>query len=316
MTSGENGTGRTIVWSKAGDPPPSNSDGESHERRIKTELRQAGVTMFGRAKFASQHLPRVIHADERVMGAVYGRYRTGSGLLGFTEGMLVATDRRVLFLDYKPGYTAMEELPYDSVTGVQRIVAGPFSSVTLYTKLKDFVLYFANSTCVRRFVEHIESAQSNQPGEPAAAPNLPAADAAGRKALEFLRSHDLAVLSTVSSDGRPHGAAVHYVMDHDEVYILTKGDTQKAHNLLATRQAALTVYDAAKLQTVQLQGTAAIAAEPSAKNWAFTALASPRKYDGGQEAPPAVDLADGAFIVFRISPTAIHFSDFRLNFSS
>jgi PPOX class probable F420-dependent enzyme len=53
------------------------------------------------------------------------------------------------------------------------------------------------------------------------------------------------VLSTVRPDGRPHAAPVWFVLDGDDFVFTTGRETVKGRNLLRTRQAALTVDDAA-----------------------------------------------------------------------
>jgi hypothetical protein len=125
-------------------------------QRIRQELRAAGVTSFGLAKFASKYLPTILHPDEHVKGAVYGRYTEGRGSLAWTEGMLIATDRRILFVDHKPGFSTLDELTYDIVSGVKKVFAWPFSSVTLHTKLGDYMLRFANAKCIDILVHYIE----------------------------------------------------------------------------------------------------------------------------------------------------------------
>jgi hypothetical protein len=72
-----------------------------HEDRIKKELKAVGVTRYGMLKFASHYVHNVIHEDEHIMGVVYGRYRQDG--VSLNEGMLIATDLKILFLDHKPG---------------------------------------------------------------------------------------------------------------------------------------------------------------------------------------------------------------------
>lgn len=125
-------------------------------QRIKQELRTAGATSLGLIKFTSKYLPAVLHPDEHIKGAVYGRYSEGNGPLRWVEGMLVATDKRVLFIDHKPGFSNVDEFTYDVVSGVQKVYAWPFSSITLHTRLGDYTLRFANAKCIDIFVQYIE----------------------------------------------------------------------------------------------------------------------------------------------------------------
>ena len=129
---------------------------EQEPRRIREELKAVGMTAFGRLKFASHFLPHVLHEGEHIRGVVYGRYTEGTGLLRWVEGMLVATDRRVIFLDRKPGFEAMDELTYDIVSGVQKSYAWPFASVTLHTRIGNYTLRFANKRCIDLFMHYVE----------------------------------------------------------------------------------------------------------------------------------------------------------------
>jgi len=119
-------------------------------------MKTAGVTAFGRMKFVSRFLPQVLHENEHIMGAVYGRYGEATGLLHQSEGMLIATDRRVIFLDRKPGYESMDELTYDVVSGIQKTYAWPFASLALYTRIGNYTLHFANKHCIDRFMAYVE----------------------------------------------------------------------------------------------------------------------------------------------------------------
>lgn len=139
----------------SGVPVGEDLSDSDHKARIWQELIEAGVTRFGRRKFNSHYVHSIIHPDEHIMGVVYGRYGT-DGFLRMNEGMLIATDRRVIFLDYKPGHMDMEEFTYNVVSGVKRLTAGPFSSVTLYTRLGNYTLRYSNPSCVERFMHFIE----------------------------------------------------------------------------------------------------------------------------------------------------------------
>lgn len=136
----------------------------SHIVRVKEELQQAGVGRYGRLKFTALYLPNVIHEQEHIQAVVYGRY--GEGMLMTTEAMLVATDRRVIFLDHKPGYTNVDELSYDVISGVRMSNAAFFTSVTLHTKIGEFAIKFAKRRCAERFVEYIETRRVEAPFAP------------------------------------------------------------------------------------------------------------------------------------------------------
>jgi hypothetical protein len=127
----------------------------SHVERIMQELKAVGVTPYGMKKFAVHYLPKIIHAGEAVKGVVYGRYRDKQGTTNWNEGMLIATDSRIIFLDHKPGFTTIDELTYDVVSGIN-ITTALFSAVTLRTRLGDYKIRFANTKCAGIFVHYVE----------------------------------------------------------------------------------------------------------------------------------------------------------------
>jgi Pyridoxamine 5'-phosphate oxidase/Bacterial PH domain len=298
---------------------------QAHEDRVKQELRAAGVTRFGSIKFAAKYLYRVIHPDEHVKGVVYGRYGEG-GILSLSEGMLIATDRRVIFLDYKPGYTNLEEITYEVVSGIKRFSAGFFSGITLHTRIGDYSLRFVNDTCANTFAGYIEGRRLESSGfaispesqlqtartDLAVAPTASIAGVLDEDALNFLRTHDTGVLSTLGANDEIHGSTVHYAMGASgQLFILTKAGTAKAHAIFAHRQVAFTVYDALAVQTVQLQGVAQIEAGQSVKDWAWRMLTRPRLYGDAMQLPPVTDLHEGAFMLIRLTPTYVRFSDYK-----
>jgi hypothetical protein len=136
---------------------------KAHAERIKRELREAGVGWFGFLKFGIRYLHKIIHADEHVHGVIFGRYRETKEAPAWEEGLLVATNLRVLFLDRKPGYLKADDISYDVVSAVEASKAGPFSAVTLYTKMGEFTIRFAKTSCAEKFVRYVEVRRLEQP---------------------------------------------------------------------------------------------------------------------------------------------------------
>lgn len=140
------------------------SDDPDHIERVRRELLRVGVTKFGFWRFSVRSLHNLIHPEEHIKGAVYGRYREAEGQPPWEEGVLVATDRRVLFVDRKPGFLRADEISYNAVSGVEESIAWPFSAVTLYTGVGDFSLRFARRECVEKFVAYVNFRQlENRP---------------------------------------------------------------------------------------------------------------------------------------------------------
>jgi hypothetical protein len=133
-----------------------NTPSTDEARRIRQELHEVGVTAFGLAKFAAHYLPHIVHPGEHIKGAVYGRYVEETRLLRWVEGMLVATDRRIIFLDRKPGFETLDELTYDVVSGIQKSYAWPFAAMTLHTRIGNYTIRFANKKCIDVFMRYVE----------------------------------------------------------------------------------------------------------------------------------------------------------------
>jgi general stress protein 26 len=259
-------------------------------------------------------LPQIIHDDEHVNAAVHGRYREGNRWLPLNEGMLVATSYRIIFLDHKPGYTTTDEVAYDLVSGVRQTTVASYSAVTLHTRIGDFTIRFAKPRAAENFVSYVERRRleenlGNEDGITSREPSF--RQALSREAQDFLASHEIGVLSTVDRTGNAHGAAVYYISDEaGHVFIVTKADTNKAHNLLAHHQVALTVFDDVTAQTVQLSGIGEIEADPDVKAAVVMRNARPRTYAGNKQIPPVRQLRGGAFTVLKISPQTARYWDF------
>lgn len=128
----------------------------NHQKRVHEELRNAGVSWLGLYKFTSRYVPRVIGLKEHIKAVVFGRQKEAEGFFGVIGGGLVATNARIIYIDHRPGYTTMDEISYGVVSGMNMVQAGPYASLTLYTKIGNYHLSFAKPDCVRRFAAYID----------------------------------------------------------------------------------------------------------------------------------------------------------------
>lgn len=126
------------------------ADALDHERRVLRELRNLGVSWYGLHTMESHYLSHIIHHDERLGGVVYGVHKEGFA-------MIVATDRRVIFLDKKPMFVNKDEISYYVVSGVSAGYTAVGTIITLHTRIKDYAIRTLNRKCARGFVEYIES---------------------------------------------------------------------------------------------------------------------------------------------------------------
>lgn len=280
-----------------------------HTERVRSELKKSGISSLALLRFTGRYLPKVIHENEHIEAAVFGRHKESEGLFGFAEGILVATNMRIIYLDHRPGYTTIDEVAYDVVSGVNVSTIGLHSSLTLFTKVANYTVSFAKLVCVRRFADYIEKRRFDFTSPPKAVPPAAPKTQSDDKAFEFLRAHDTAVLSTIERTGNVTGAVVFYTFSYGYMYILTKDGTRKARNMMAHSQVALTVYDAEHLQTAQVQGIAEVELDPAVKQSIYEHIAKPYSR-AGQKVPPVTKIQNGSFIVFRIAPEQFSFSDF------
>lgn len=120
----------------------------SHDKRVTTELKAFGIGWWAWWHTELGRLPAIIGADEHIGGIVYG-YR------GWSFAVLVATDRRVIFLNSDPFFTDEEEVTYDVVSGISydHLI---FTTLTLHTRVKDYRLLTFNAHCAQGFRQYIE----------------------------------------------------------------------------------------------------------------------------------------------------------------
>lgn len=274
--------------------------------RIHQELIAVGVGKVGLHTPEVKQLAHVLHPEEHIGGAVYGKY---AGSLAW----LVATNHRIIFMDKKPSYMTFDELTYDVVSGVKSTKAGLFTAVTLHTRVNDYTLVYVPAKAVQIFMQYIEKRRLESNGiiNPGGQTVQPQFKQISNEGLTFLKTHDLAVLSTVDRTGNIQGAMVYYLVDQNNlIYILTKSGTSKGRNIFAHSQVALTVYEPGAQQTLQLQGTAEVETNQTTKDKVFSQFVQPRSYRGKMEMPPVTKLHEGEFMVIRISPTLIKFTDY------
>ncbi|MBI1857195.1 pyridoxamine 5'-phosphate oxidase family protein [Candidatus Saccharibacteria bacterium] len=283
-----------------------------HINRVKKELAEAGVTGYGLVKSESRYLPQIIHENEHIGGAVYGQFGSGSA-------MLIATDHRIIFLDRKPMFTTNDELTYDVVSGVKLNQGGLFTAVTLHTRVADYALRYVNLKCARRFVKYIESRRlESNDGQPVSDTVSPAISSASSmpflddSAQNFLKSHDIAVLSSVDRTGNVYGAVVYYLVGQlGRIYILTKSSTTKARNILAHGQVSLTIFEENTARTLNIQGDAEYETDQKIKDFVFHEIVKPRSYDGEVQPPPVTKLSEGSFTVIHITPSSGKYTDYK-----
>lgn len=130
-------------------------------------------------------------------------------------------------------------------------------------------------------------------------------------AIKFLEQHPMGVLSTVSSEKQPWGAAIYYIADRDfTFYFVTKSGTHKYKNIEASLYAALTVADPRTQTTVQAVGPVTPVTVRSTIDSVYKMMAAQRPAGNFQWLPPLLKIHKGEFIVLRLTPTYAQFADY------
>lgn len=284
---------------------------DSHAARVRKELRESGLIPISFIHLTSGYIPTIIRPDEHIKAAVYGHHRTGVGIFGYEVGLLIATDKRILYIVHRPGFTTMDEMNRDYITGVTMIKAGIFASVTLYTRLANYVISFARPKAAKHFVETVErmSVSPKQTTEESTIHQAPVQLGTSNGTVDFMRSHCVGVLSSVEKSGGLSGAAVFYIMMDNFIYFMTKSGTKKAENLITYHNVAFTVYDQQTLQTVQIQGAAEIEQDATITDTVATTIGALQSKTLGKQQPPITKLS-GQANVYKITPSKISFIDY------
>lgn len=133
-----------------------------------------------------------------------------------------------------------------------------------------------------------------------------------QKIFEFLQSHPIGVLASVTDQGKPHATTIYFAV-HDDFTITftTKRDTKKHQVLAQNPNVCLVVFEAFSQTTVQVDGVALELADQNAAIEAFgnTLKASMQTSDAG--VPPISKLFAGNYIAYQLKPDAIKMAVYR-----
>lgn len=276
--------------------------------RVKKELAEAGVTAYGLAKSESRHLPSIIHPDEHIEAVVYGQHNNSSA-------MLVATEKRVIYLDKKPLVSLMDEITYNAISGVEFDVHTLFSTLTLQSSVGNYTIRYANITCGQKFADFIETKITAIAGQRIVGNVVPVPidiqQDNGSTWLNFLESNHIGVLSSVDRTGNVRGTTVHYLLKGGEIYILSKAGTQKVHNILVHSQVCLTVFNEAKMQTLQLFGQASVLNDSEKSRDIIAEMIKPRTYGSEILPPPITRLNASSYVILQITPKSEEYIDYK-----
>jgi PPOX class probable F420-dependent enzyme len=121
------------------------------------------------------------------------------------------------------------------------------------------------------------------------------------EAREVLSKPLIARLATLSEDGMPHVVPLWFLLENDEIYIISERDTRKVRNLIRHPRAAVTVGgDALAEHGFMLQGTVSITDDvDNAMTNRITRLYEPNE-EGEKH---ILEWADFDMVIIRLTPT-------------
>lgn len=132
------------------------SDFTMHTDKIYRDIKQLGAVWYDMWVPETQIMPFVIHANEEVLGVVYGRYQQVEGdIIG--RGVLVATPDRVILIDKKPLFVRVAEISYRVISAVTYSRVLFMGNVTIHTRMGKINVRTFNQKCANNFVEAIEA---------------------------------------------------------------------------------------------------------------------------------------------------------------
>lgn len=128
---------------------------------------------------------------------------------------------------------------------------------------------------------------------------------------DFLKSHRVGVLATVSPDGDPYAAAIYFTVDPSfDVLFLTKTRTKKADNLEHNNHAMLVVYEPSTQTTVQLIGLVSKIDDTLETNRVFSDIINASIDTSSNIVPPISKLDEGDYVAYRLRPNEIRMAVF------
>jgi len=122
---------------------------------VKQRLRVLGASAYVLTKPELGTLASLLHEDESIEAFVYGVYSGG-------WGMLVATDRELIFIDKVFFNLKVDELPYSTISAVDHSFGHVFAKVTVHARSGDYLFRRINRKCAAKFVDYIEK-RTKQP---------------------------------------------------------------------------------------------------------------------------------------------------------
>ena len=138
---------------------PSSSDGQQRQdprvARINEQISKLdnASRLFGRREI--MELPNILWDSEQILDIVQGSYNTGLGIL-------VSTDRRLIFVDKGMIYgLRVEDFPNDKITSIQYETKLVFGTITIFASGNKAVVENVDKNQARAFAEGVRARLSS-----------------------------------------------------------------------------------------------------------------------------------------------------------
>ncbi len=133
-----------------------------------------------------------------------------------------------------------------------------------------------------------------------------------QKVLVFLKHNPHGVLATVSEEGKPWGSSIYFATDEDlNLFFITKIKTLKYHNILKNHNVSLTVTDKSLQTTIQIAGKVSKVPAKDIVSVVMKKLAHIKPHDDNNWVPPIVKVNGGEYMVLKITPQTLQYSDYQ-----
>lgn len=118
-------------------------------QEVRTQLRAVGASSYQLAKQEIVELAKLLGHSENIQAFMYGFYDAG-------YGMLVATNRRILFIDKRFYNLKVEDIPYAVVNSVEYHLGFFFGTAKLYTRAQNFYFWWVKKRDLLNFCEYVD----------------------------------------------------------------------------------------------------------------------------------------------------------------
>lgn len=123
----------------------------SRELKIASELRGCGFGVMQMRSLEVRHLADILKINERIMAAVSGRNENND------RSIIIATDMRVVAIDYMPLFHSVDEISYGSIQGVTVSAVVLRAVVILHVSGRDVVLRQVKLGMAQQFADYVET---------------------------------------------------------------------------------------------------------------------------------------------------------------